>query len=78
MTRAPNPRSARLYRCLRPHSPQILPSGIDGFDVEYDQHTRHDYAVKGSPGEFHTALLPHNVDKNRYDDVLASLGHSNP
>eukprot|EP00668_Euglena_longa_P006781 GGOE01008105.1.p1 GENE.GGOE01008105.1~~GGOE01008105.1.p1 ORF type:complete len:697 (-),score=88.18 GGOE01008105.1:670-2706(-) len=51
---------------------QRLPNGKDGFDLEYEELTRHDYVLKETPGEFYTAKLPHNVLKNRYEDVLAN------
>ena len=52
---------------------QVLPSGKDGYDLEYETLTRHDLTLKETPGEFYTARLPHNINKNRYDDVLASM-----
>jgi protein tyrosine phosphatase len=51
---------------------QVLPSGKDGFDVEYEELVHHDEAIKRQTAEYFTALLPHNYGKNRYDDVLAN------
>jgi protein tyrosine phosphatase len=56
----------KSYQALTPASPELR----DGFDLEFDALTKHDFQLKRTSGMFKTAAKCVNSVRNRYKNVL--------